>query len=189
MKKGKWNYTEEIEYTVLLVKLLPVEKPPMHWQNAFAGEERQVVKITHGDYSFYIDNEDGSGLHKISRGGGPDSYSAHIEGFDIIRDLPEQEWNQWDIEKHDEFRKKSDAWAAKHFPEEHKKVQALKTGLAALKKDPVSAINAMGCNINLPVREKITGGNEFDKATGNIYECSGKLIGKSVNGKITWLKK
>jgi hypothetical protein len=134
MKKGFWNYTEEIEYTVVLVKILPVEKPPMHWQNAFVGQERQAVKVSYKDYSFLIDNADGSGLKKIAARGGPDSYHASIEANEFIRDLPESEWQQFDKFKFDRYRFLSDAWQKEKYPEEYKKIQALKEGLAAHRK-------------------------------------------------------
>lgn len=111
MKKGKWNYTENIEYTVLLVKVLAVKEPKMHWQNAFVNEERQVVLVKcKGGHQFWIDNQDGSGLLKISKGGGPDSYSAHINEFEFIRELQEREWQQFDKIKFELSRMKVEDW-------------------------------------------------------------------------------
>jgi len=56
MKKGKWNYIEDILYTVVLVRLHEVEGTPLHWQNVFAGQERQVVEVMHNkpDGSEYV---------------------------------------------------------------------------------------------------------------------------------------
>ncbi len=132
MKKGKWNYTEHIQYKVVLVKLLPVPETPMHWQNAFAGQERQVVWINYdfpGETPFLIDNQDGSGLLKISRGGGPDSYSAHIGHYEFIRDLPESEWISWSKVLHDVNRKKVDDWQEEHFPEEFARMNKLRQAI------------------------------------------------------------
>lgn len=131
MKKGKWNYTEDIEYRVILVKLLAADKP-LHWQNRLVGEERQIVEVLHRkgegeeEYRFWIDNADGSGLRKIERGGGPDSYSAHVDGFEMIRELDESEWQQWDKDKWEAERIAGDEWQKKNFPEEYKQMLSLR---------------------------------------------------------------
>lgn len=126
MKKGKWNYTEDIEFTVIQVKILKTPTMPMHWQNAFIGEHRQAVRIDHGNHRFWIDNQDGSGLHKIAVGGGPGSYSAHLAEFHFIRELPESEWQQWDPILHRKHREAVDAWQKANFPEEFERMQELR---------------------------------------------------------------
>lgn len=130
MKKGKWNYTEDIEYRVVLVRLHKTDERPMHWQNALVGELRQVVEVNYNrdgeTKAFYIDNQDGSGLKKISAGGGPDSYSAHVAGFDLISEVPESEWQQWDPVLHKTERDKCDAWQAANFPVEFERMKGLR---------------------------------------------------------------
>lgn len=131
MKKGKWNYSQDIEYTVIEVKLLPVPSTKMHWQNAFAGDVRQVVAIKYrkpnGElHQFWIDNQDGSGLQKIYAGGGPGSYSAHVEAFEFIRELPESEWQKWDPILHSYYRTKHTEWALRNHPEEWEKMERLR---------------------------------------------------------------
>jgi hypothetical protein len=135
MKKGFWNYTQPINYTVCLVKILPVENPVGHWQNAFIGEERQAVLIYHQDYEFLIDNSDGYGLKKIYAGGGPDSYSAHLSNYEILGPIPESEWNQPDEKRHRENQKKVDAWLEQQNGEEFKKIKALREAAKHLKFD------------------------------------------------------
>lgn len=134
MKKGKWNYSEDIEYRVILVKLHHVSDPKMHWQNAFVGEERQVVEIStktaNGIYVFLIDNNDGYGLLKISRGGGPDSFSAHVDGgFDFVKELPENEWQQTSKVLHDRDRAIVNEWQKTNFPDEFEKLEALRNAI------------------------------------------------------------
>ena len=128
MKKGKWNYTEDINYKVILVRLQAVEEKPMYWQNAFAGELRQVVEVTteKGDYTFHIDNADGSGLLKILKGGGPDSYSAHVSGFTFIKELPENEWQLPDQLLWETNQQRVEDWQRTNYPEEFKRMEALK---------------------------------------------------------------
>lgn len=127
MKKGNWNYTEPILYTVVQVLIGEVDSKPMHWQNAFAGELRQAVKISaENGYTFYIDNEDGSGLLKIQRGGGPDSYSAHLDvHFKVIRELPEIEWQHFDLEKHKAKINSVDLYQQEKNPIEFERLQSL----------------------------------------------------------------
>lgn len=130
MKNGFWNYTEPILYTVILVRIKKVDDPPLHWQNAFEDEERQVVvivpeKITDDD-RFYIDNGDGSGLQKIAEGGGFRSYHASVSDFEYIRELPEDEWQQPDPVKREEHKKKVEAWQRENYPEHFRQLDRLR---------------------------------------------------------------
>lgn len=125
MKKGFWNYTEPIIYTVILAKIKKVDDPPLHWQNAFVGEERQIVEIMHENDCFYIDNGDGSGLKKIAEGGGFRSYHASVDNFDLIRELPEDEWQQPDPVKREEDKRKVEAWQRENYPEHFRQLERL----------------------------------------------------------------
>jgi hypothetical protein len=126
MKKGKWNYTESIEFRVIVVKLLPVPATPLHWQNAFVNENRQVVEVTHNGRSFLIDNADGSGLLKIEAGGGPGSMSRHIDAFEFIGLVPDDQVQEWSPFKCRLIDAQVDKWQQENYPGEHKKLQALK---------------------------------------------------------------
>lgn len=122
-----------------MVRLLAVPETPMHWQNAFIGEEREVVEISHKKadnsiYKFYIDNQDGSGLRKIKNGGGPDSYSAHVDQHEYLRELWESDWQQWNPILHAAERHKSDEWQQKNFPEEFKRMESLRNMITNSKK-------------------------------------------------------
>ncbi|MFT3704686.1 MAG: hypothetical protein QM802_20140 [Agriterribacter sp.] len=138
MKKGKWNYTEEIEYTVIEVKLLPINEKIAHWQNAFAGNIQQVVKVIYNrpgqnSYTFWIDNSDGSGLRKIEKGGGPDSYHADIGPFEFIREVPESEWRQWDPLIHQAKTIQVDNWHKENMdPLQYKNLQSLRAMVATV---------------------------------------------------------
>jgi hypothetical protein len=134
MKQGKWNYIEDITYRVVNVRLLPVSDPKMHWQNAFAGEIIQAVEVTGRGESFLISNQDGSGLRKIHRGGGPDSGSWHIADHELLDEVTDESlWFSYDPALWDAIERKSDAWSAKHFPEEHKRSQALKASILLMR--------------------------------------------------------
>lgn len=50
-------------YKAMMVKSL---EKPMYWGNAFSGQQRQIIEIRLPSKDpFYIDNEDGTGLHMI----------------------------------------------------------------------------------------------------------------------------
>ncbi|MDX3634305.1 hypothetical protein PV728_29390 [Streptomyces europaeiscabiei] len=44
---------------------------PQYWARHLVGTRRQVVEVTYGGETFYIDNEDGSGWNKVTHGGAP----------------------------------------------------------------------------------------------------------------------
>lgn len=129
MKKGFWNYIEPVEYRVILVRLLPVKAPLLHWQNAFAGHCRQAVEIAYPDKpSFYIDNGDGQGLFKVESRGGPECGSRHIQpgAFEIISHVDESQWQQLEGGLYRETEATIDNWQKETHPEEWKKMQQLK---------------------------------------------------------------
>lgn len=134
MKQGFWNYTEPVTYRVVLVELFPVKEPPMHWQNAFAGQKRQAVEISYkGKTPFYIDNGDGSGLLKMEERGGPGSMSRHVSehNFTIVNYfIPEAGWQRWDPEKCKADEETVATWQKTHFPAEFERVEALRKSWA-----------------------------------------------------------
>jgi hypothetical protein len=144
--KGKWNYTEPIDYRVIVVRLLPVPGTPLHWQNVFAGEHRQVVEITHSDGCvFMIDNADGSGLLKIKNGGGPDSMSRHVEGCEFIGLVPDDQAQQFNEIKCRAIDMQVDTWQQERYPEEWKRLESLRKAAQGMLdagnrlKEPVAA--------------------------------------------------
>lgn len=141
MKKGFWNYTEPIFYSVVIVRLFPVKDPPNHWQNAFAHQERQAVRISTPDEKeiFFIDNGDGSGLKKIEARGGPGSMSRHIQAgcFEIVEAFPpESSWQQYDPAKRRETDQVVEDWQKEHHPEQYAKMQRMKEAWAKSDMNP-----------------------------------------------------
>jgi hypothetical protein len=143
MKNGFWNYTQPITYRHVLVRILPVSAPGLHWQNAFAGKEIEALEIAyepetiHLDpmpekvdrYIFYIDNQDGLGILKIQRGGGPDSGSRHIsvDSMEILRELSDVEaTHAFSPSHHLEVEHKIDHWQKTNHPAEYQKLKALR---------------------------------------------------------------
>ncbi len=133
MKKGKWNYTENIEYRVVLVELHKVDNPVLHWQNAFTGETHQAVEVyCQNGYKFLIHNEDGSGLLKITNGGGPDSYHASIDyaNCEVLQEVPPEAWIKFRDDLREITTQRIKAWQKENHPEEY---EYLRKMLKALK--------------------------------------------------------
>lgn len=136
LKNGFWNYTQAVKYHVILVKLLPVAEPKMHWQNAFTGQQRQALQVFYfapaGECkTFLIDNEDGSGLLKAEGRGGPEYMSRHIqlENIEILHELDECLWNKYDPHRRRKIDEQIDEWCKKNHPEEFEQLQLLKAAL------------------------------------------------------------
>ena len=65
-----WNY-EPCEAAVVNVVVGPSERPTW-WCAGLAGTIREAVRVTYNGEVFYLDNENGAGLYKVTHGGGPD---------------------------------------------------------------------------------------------------------------------
>lgn len=139
MKNGFWNYTEPVQYRVVLVKIMAVEKPPLSWQNAFVGQTRQAVEINYkGQPPFYIDNGDGQGLFKAENRGGPENGSRHLQAgaFEIVAQVDEGQWNKLTAGAYLETEKAIEDWQKTNHPEKWEQVQALKDAWAQSKYNP-----------------------------------------------------
>lgn len=66
----KWNYEPA---TAVRVRVRVADAPQFaqYWARPHIGTIRQAVRVTYGGCTFYLDNEDGSGWHKVTNGGGP----------------------------------------------------------------------------------------------------------------------
>lgn len=127
MKEAFWNYSEPVTFRVVEVTLHSVDKPILHWQNAFAGDVIQAVEVTHGKHVFLIDNRDGSALHKIEGRGGPQYMSRHIAGHELIREVhDENEWIQYDKYKVISIDQATDRWAKSNHPAEFERLVSLR---------------------------------------------------------------
>jgi len=64
------------------------------WFVPFIGTERQMVEVLADGEVFYLDNEDGTGLYKVTKGGGCFTCAhASVYPSAIKRYLLESEWN------------------------------------------------------------------------------------------------
>lgn len=44
---------------------------PLYWARPFVGRRRNIVEVTYGGETFYLDDEAGEGWHKVTHGGSP----------------------------------------------------------------------------------------------------------------------
>lgn len=69
---AKWNGEPCVaRHVEVIVGTSPVET---WWCASLKGTRRKAIEISQGGYSFFIDNEDGSGLMKVTLGRGSPSY-------------------------------------------------------------------------------------------------------------------
>lgn len=65
------------------------------WYTPFIGTERQVIECKAADYTFYLDNMDGSGLKKVLNGGWPNDGHYSIYPAEIMHEVPAEHWNHY----------------------------------------------------------------------------------------------
>lgn len=52
---------------------------PGYWARDLVGTVRKAVRVEYGGETFYLDDEDSSGWHKVTHGGGPGSAHRSLE--------------------------------------------------------------------------------------------------------------
>lgn len=57
-----------------VVRVIVGKARPGWWCSGLEGQERRAVEVRYGDQRFYLDNEDGSGWAKVTRGLGSPRY-------------------------------------------------------------------------------------------------------------------
>jgi hypothetical protein len=130
MYKAKWNGTEDITYRIVTVEI-QASRTKTNWQNAFVGTKRQAIECKYQNkdkefHTFYLDNEDGSGLSKVLGGGSPREYHASIDNPVVLEEIPKDKAILFDKELHDKFKKEVDTFIETNFPEEWKMIQYLR---------------------------------------------------------------
>jgi hypothetical protein len=54
------------------------------WCANLVGSTRLAVEVTYSDRVFFLDDEDGSGWHKVTHGGGPDLSSRSLPDDSVV---------------------------------------------------------------------------------------------------------
>ena len=136
MKKGNWNYTEDIMWRVVFIKLLPVSEPKAHWQNALAGQKVQAIEVSYPKQApFLIFNDDGTGHYKVTHGGGPNLPHRSIDKHEFISEVPESQVMEYDPIIETWINSICDDWCKANHPDVWERLKALKEGLKKLHKD------------------------------------------------------
>lgn len=108
------------------------------WFTPFIGHIFQAVKVTQGGQSFFMNNEDGTGLLKVTKGLGSPSYGHRsIYPQEVIEDLPVERWIQYSPDKVlDLERRTNELWMEIDpvgYTEHLKYVKQLLESMAAMK--------------------------------------------------------
>lgn len=102
----------------------------MAWWKPFEGQIRRAIEVHSWGEPFVIDNEDGLGYSKITKGAGMwTSGSRHFDkdNIELVGETPENEIVKAFLkDRYDEIGSISDAYWAKEKPDEHKRLQVLK---------------------------------------------------------------
>jgi len=71
------------------------DKKQYLWFVPFLGEQRQAVEVVYAGQTFYMDNEDGTGLYKVTGGkGSPTCGHATIYPAEILHEVAPDKWIQ-----------------------------------------------------------------------------------------------
>lgn len=122
---GFWN-GEPAKYRALLVEIVESDKemPLLYWGRTFVGQFRQIIEVHYRPEPFYIDNEDGLGYTKVTKGlGSPPFGHRVIYGHKIMHELlPEETNREFSEEKYMEIQNACDRWLESTHPEEYSRL-------------------------------------------------------------------
>jgi len=144
MKQGFWN-GEPVTYEVCDVFINECTDFEMPWTKPFVGQVRQAVKVITPGEEFFIDNEDGSGLHKLYNGGMMFDMHRSINNCSVQMKLPEKLWKTEFIqEKCDEIESVTNEYWKEHSPKAYERIQMLTKTLRSFENcDPVQLARHM----------------------------------------------
>ena len=86
----EWNGEEAAGRRVLIrVGECP---SPTWWFKDIVGQERRAVEVIYGGETFYLDDRDGQGWHKVTcEGGGPHCGHSSLTCAEVIRELTDDD--------------------------------------------------------------------------------------------------
>lgn len=74
----QWN-GEPCTATRVMAVVADSGRFPEYWARDLVGTGRKAVRVEYGGRTFYLDDEDGSGWHKVTHGGGPGSAHRSLD--------------------------------------------------------------------------------------------------------------
>jgi Fe-S cluster assembly scaffold protein SufB len=128
MLTGYWNGQPTAQFEGVTYEVTHIERTPLHWQNSLVGTRRQGLRIEYEGHTWYIDNENGEGFYKLTEGKGMwTSGHKSVENPVNVILIPDS-----DIKKMvnglalRREREKHDDWMKEKYPQEFKRVLALR---------------------------------------------------------------
>lgn len=131
---GYWN-GEPCEIEVIRIKMIDSpDVPLLFWGKPFYGEPRQAIRVFYGKEPFVIDNEDGMGYRKVTKGMGSPSY-GHRSIFAFEEMYPEAPIDviKWNSEKYKFIELKIEAYFIEHHPKEWNNLKSLKNSISDIR--------------------------------------------------------
>ena len=119
MKQEKYDgfwMGKPIKYSVILVEVTNLLGGVKHWARGFVGDKRQAVKVeVSGHRPFYLDNEDGTGLHATKKGNLIKGMHRNLGEPKELKEVSKSDWiKKLNASKTKEInRASSDYWAGK----------------------------------------------------------------------------
>lgn len=124
---GYWN-GEHATFKGITYEVIESKTGKLHWQNQFIGKRRQGIEISYKNRKFIIDNENGDGYFKVTRGlGSPRCGHKSIFNPINVEYISDLEVNKkLDIDAINQENKNNRIWAKKTCPELFDKSEALR---------------------------------------------------------------
>ena len=93
--QGYWK-GKPVEYAVVIVAVTNRLGGVRNWATPFIGKNRQAVKVMIPNHRpFYLDNEDGTGLHAIVKGEkNPELLCRSLGDPKLGKEVPQTKWNK-----------------------------------------------------------------------------------------------
>lgn len=165
VEQGFWQGAE-VEIACCLVKLNKNTEQPLHWYNAFTNTERQAIEVVYKEpngnevQKFLIDNNNGTGFYKVTKGkGSPRFPHASLGPCEIVRYLPADEWARVVDTDAIKFEDKVvQAYQAENFPEEYKVLKEKQQAMQEFRSMTVPQQLAYLAKLNAPSLAEATPG-------------------------------
>lgn len=136
-KTGYWWNGLPVHVECLMVQITENPETNTYWALPFIGQFRQALKITlAGHPPFFIDNEDGTGLIKITHGKGAQNLFHRgivnpIEHYIVF----EGYWNQFSLEKYNEIERQISKYIKENRPDDFERAEQVRlNGLEKIQK-------------------------------------------------------
>jgi hypothetical protein len=134
MLTGYWNGDKSANFIGVIYKVDKAPTPTW-WQNRIVGTQRQGLMITYANQTWLIDNECGDGYYKLTEGlGSWRCGHKSLADYTIVKEIPDEQINkEYNGEKLAEESRLHDEWMEQNYPEDFKRLQALKASIRSFR--------------------------------------------------------